>query len=113
MVVSLTSIRLRKWWQFFQLSYFGMTIFRQLRRQPGCLRMKNTGFGYWHYTLSVWENEEAIKPFVRSGAHLHAMKFSRRLSHEIRTYTYRTDRIPSWKEAKQLLRERGKVIHYQ
>lgn len=72
--------------------------------------MKNTGFGYLHFTLSVWENEEAMKTFARSGKHLEAMKASREIAAEIRTYTFRSEQIPDWKEAKTLLVEKGKAI---
>jgi hypothetical protein len=28
---------------------------RQLRAQPGFLKLRNTGFGHWHYTMTAWE----------------------------------------------------------
>lgn len=75
--------------------------------------MKNTGFGYWHYTLSVWESEEAVKQFAVSGAHLAAMKASRSLAYEIRTYTYQSEVVPNWQEVKQLLMQNGKVLLFK
>jgi heme-degrading monooxygenase HmoA len=112
MVITLTSIRLKRLLHFFKLTYLAMHIVRQLKGQQGFIKMKNTGFGYWHYTLSVWESEAQAKSFARAGAHLEAMKAGRSIAHEVRTYTYQSDRIPTWKEAKQLLLEQGKVIHY-
>jgi len=72
--------------------------------------MKNTGFGYLHFTLSAWETTEDLKRFAREGAHLNAMKKSSTLATEIRTYTYQGDRFPGWKEAKKTLFEKGKVL---
>jgi len=112
MVITVTSIRLRSVWGYFRLSLFGLKIMRQLRAQPGFLKLRNTGFGYWHYTLTAWESAEAMKDFVRSGAHLIAMKSSRALSTEIRTYTFMADSMPSWKEARQLLFAHGKVLSF-
>ena len=112
MVITVTSIRLKRLWHFFKLTYLALHIVRQLKGQAGFINMKNTGFGYWHYTLSVWESEAQAKRFARAGAHLEAMKVGKDIAHEVRIYTFQSDRIPSWKEAKQLLLERGKVTHY-
>jgi len=96
----------------FELSYNGLLISRQTKTQPGFIRLKNTGFGYDHYTLSVWEDYESLKAFARSGAHLDAMKKSATLASEIRTYSYESGQLPDWKQVKVLLREKGKVFRY-
>lgn len=113
MVITLTSIRLKRLWHFFKLTYLAMHVVRQMRGQAGFIKMKNTGFGYWHYTLSVWESEAQARSFACAGAHLRAMKAGPSIAHEVRIYTFQSDRIPDWKEAKQLLLERGKVINYR
>lgn len=112
MVITVTSIRLRSVWGYFRLSLFGLKIMRQLRTQPGFLKLKNSGFGYLHYTLTAWESAEAARDFVRSGEHLIAMKSSRALSTEIRTYTFTADSLPGWKEARQLLFAHGRVLSF-
>lgn len=112
MFVTVTSIRLKKWWHFFRLSYYGMLITRQLKKEKGFLRMKNTGFGLLHYTLSAWESEEDLKRFYKLGAHLDAMKKSAKIASETKTFTYQTDKFPEWKEAKKLLSENGKVLKW-
>ncbi|MBN1205939.1 MAG: hypothetical protein JXB05_13565 [Myxococcaceae bacterium] len=53
-----------------------------------------------------------MKDFARSGAHLMAMKSSRALSTEIRTYTFVADSMPSWKAARQLISTHGKVLSF-
>ena len=65
--------------------------------------MKNTGFGYLHYTLTLWQAEDDLKRFARTGAHLAAMKQSASLATEIRTYTFQAEKLPDWNRAKQLL----------
>lgn len=112
MRITLTSIQLRSVWQFFELSNHGRKIQGQAKKTPGFVKMKNSGCGRLHFTLSVWESEAAMRAFVRSGAHLEAMQRSAALSHEIRTYTYEADAIPGWKEAKRLLLENGKVLRF-
>lgn len=112
MFVTVTSIRLKSVWLYFKLTYNAMHIVRQCKTEAGFIKMKNTGFGYLHYTLSMWKTEDDLKRFAKSGAHLAAMKLSKSLAAEIRTYTFRSDEIPGWKEAKALLNEKGKVLKY-
>jgi heme-degrading monooxygenase HmoA len=113
MVITLTSITLRSVWKYFQLTNNARKIMMQAKKSKGFVRMKNTGWGKLHYTLSVWESVDDLKQFARSGAHLAAMKVSQSLSTELATYTYETDHIPNWKEAKALLVEKGKVLHFK
>jgi hypothetical protein len=113
MIITVTSIKLRKLWYFFILSYFGLKIQRQTKINQGFIKMKNTGFGYWHYTLSAWESEQDMKNFARSGEHLEAMKNSKKLSTEIRVYTFQGEEFPAWKEAKKLLFKKGRVIPFR
>lgn len=110
MVVTITSLRLKHWWGFFRLSLWGLRITRQAGRQPGFIEMKNTGFGYLHFTLSVWESEPQAKDFACSGAHRDALRESRSLAAEIRIYTFRSETVPDWKAAKKLLSENGRAI---
>lgn len=112
MIVTVTSLKLRKLWKFFRLSFHGMRVMKQSNNQRGFIKMKNTGFGYMHYTLSAWETEEDVKNFAKSGAHLEAMKESAAIATQIKTYTYETDKMPNWKEAKELLMQKGKVLNF-
>lgn len=74
--------------------------------------MKNTGFGYDHFTCSAWKDEDSMKDFARTGAHLHAMKVSTQLATEIRTYTFEASKLPPWREGKALLRAKGKALNF-
>ena len=112
MIITITSIKLRSLWKFFKLSLHGMKVMQQAKSQKGFIKMKNTGFGYWHYTLSAWETEEDVKNFSKSGAHLLAMKESQALSTEIGIYTYESDKMPDWNEAKELVKEKGRVLRF-
>lgn len=113
MTLTITYIRLRSLWGFFRLSWFGLKISQQAKSNKGFVNMKNTGFGYHHYTLSVWETEADMKAFAYSeGTHKEAMKESKEISTEIRTYTYIGEQIPTWKEAKILVAEKGKTLRF-
>ncbi len=113
MHITVTSIKLRSVWLFFKLSLNGMRILKQTKTEKGFIKMKNTGFGYLHYTMSMWESPEDIKRFARSGAHLAAMKQTKELATEVKIYTYPASQMPSWKQAKELLNEKGRVLTYK
>lgn len=113
MYITVTSLKLRSVWLFFKLSLNGMRIVKQAKAEKGFIKMKNTGFGYIHYTLSAWESKEDIKRFAHSGAHKEAMKHTKQLAKEIKIYTYQNTKFPSWEEAKELLNEKGKTLTFE
>jgi hypothetical protein len=112
MFITITSIRLKNWWRFFELSYHGMKISREIRNCEGFIQMKNTGFGYLHFTMSAWESKEDLKKFYSAGAHLDAMKKTCAIAAETSTYTYYATELPNWKEAKSLLIEEGRMLKW-
>ena len=113
MIVTITSLRLKRFWGFFKLSWYGFKINKQARREKGFVKMKNTGFGKLHYTISQWQSEDDLKRFARSGAHLKAMKESSQLASEIITYSFPSENFPSWGDAKVRLQENGKRLEFK
>jgi hypothetical protein len=113
MIISVTSIRLKSVWHFFRLSLFGLKVSQQAKAEKGFIGMKNTGFGYMHYTMSCWQTEVDAKRFARTGAHAEAMKAGSQIANEVRIYSYAGEHMPDWKEAKQLLIDRGKIFYKQ
>lgn len=113
MFITITSIKLRSVWKFFALSSYALRITRQLYKAKGFLKFKKTGLGTLHYTLSVWDSKESMQAFsYNEGAHRESMKESGKIASELRTYSYETDKIPDWKEAKALLATQGKVLKF-
>lgn len=110
MKATITSIELKGPFRFFALSAQALRITRQLKA-TNCRAFKKRGFWTTHYTMTLWNNEEELKQFAQSGAHLTAMKESRLIAKEIRTLTYETESLPDWQEAKRRLQS-GKVIRY-
>ena len=111
MKVTITSIELKGPLKFFLLSYRAMLILKQLKT-TNCREVKTKGFWTKHYTMTLWNSEQELKDFARSGAHLAAMKKSREIAKEIRTVTIPAEKLPDWNEAKKLL-DQGKIIQYQ
>ena len=73
--------------------------------------MKNAGFGYSHFTMSVWKAD--AKAFAKSGAHLEATKQAAEFSSQVKILTYSGEALPSWKDAKAMVLEKGRTINYQ
>ena len=110
MKVTVTSIELKGPLKFFALSSQALKIIRQLKT-TNCKKFKKKGFWTTHYTMTLWSNEEELKAFAKSGAHLEAMKSSAQIASEIRTITIDAESLPNWKEARKLL-ETAKVIKF-
>lgn len=110
MKATITSIELRGPLKFFVLSSNALQIIKQLKATK-CKDFRKKGIWTTHYTMTLWNNEDELKDFARSGAHLEAMKASKKIAKEIRTITIDTDYLPNWTEAKALL-QKGSVIKY-
>lgn len=111
MKATITSIQLKGPLRFFALSARALRIVRQLKA-TNCLKFKKRGFWTTHYTMTLWNNENELRAFAQSGAHRDAMKASREIAREIRTITLDVDELPSWREAKRLLKNDARVLHY-
>jgi len=110
MKATITSIKLKGPLKFFALSASALQIIKQLKA-TNCKEFKKKGIWTTHYTMTLWDNEDELQAFARSGAHLNAMKASKKIAREIRTITIDSDSLPNWNEAKSLLKN-GKVMKY-
>lgn len=110
MKLTITSIELKNPLKFFVLSFHALQILKQLQSDKQ-IGFKKRGFWTKHYTMSLWKNEADIKSFASSGAHLEAMKQSKKIAKEIRTLTIDAESFPEWKEAYKLL-EKAKVLRF-
>ena len=96
MKVTITSIELKGPMKFFLLSSRALKVIKQLKT-TNFKDFKSTGFWTKHYTMTLWNNEAELKEFARSGPHLDAMKKSKEIAKEIRTYTYDANVLPTYK----------------
>ncbi len=110
MIVSITYIELKGPFKFFALSARALKIVRQLK-SSGHKAYKSKGVWTKHYTMSLWPDHETMMAFVRSGAHLDAMKTASSIAKEIKVVHYEGETLPSWTEAKKLV-AKGRSIKY-
>ena len=110
MIISITSIKLKGPFAFFPFSWRAMRVVQQIQA-TSCKEFRKRGIWTTHYTMTLWHNEQEMHEFVRSKAHLEAMKASRRFAQEIRLHTYEGAALPGWPDAIKML-EKGKVLNY-
>lgn len=110
MKVTITYLELKSPLKFFALSAKALRIVKQLKA-TNCREFKKRGVWTKHYTMTLWNNDNELKDFARSGAHLDAMRKSKDIAKEIKTLTIDADKLPTWKEAKKLL-ETAKSLRF-
>ncbi len=111
MKLTITSITLRTPFHFFPLSFYALSILKQLNA-TNAVGFKKTGLWTTHYTMTLWETEADLKAFAMSGAHLEAMKKGAKIAKSINTLTIDATELLDWKEAKALLEKNGRVVNY-
>ena len=94
MKATITYIRLKSPYKFFILSYKALQIIKQLK-STNCKEYRSKGFWTKHYTMTLWNNEEEMHSFAKSGAHLEAMKNSKKIASEIRTISITAEELPT------------------
>ncbi len=103
MIVSITKIKLTSYTRLFAFIKFNGQIINELK-QSKCKKFKVTGS--WNlktwYTMTLWEHENDINDFYRSGTHLEAMKQSKTFSSKIQSKRIQNEDLLSWKEAKKV-----------
>lgn len=111
MLLALTLIELRSPLHVFGINIRALKVVRQLSK-TSCVASKIKGGITRHYTMTLWNNEQDMKAFMRSGAHLDAMKWGAKTAREIRTVVKEADSLPDWENAKILLEQEAHVIRY-
>lgn len=82
--------------------------FRQAQTAKGNLYCSVKRIQGQQCTLTAWESRDIMLEFMRSGAHLKAMKQFHKIATG-KTYGYESTAIPDWKQAFSLLQEKGRV----
>ncbi|MDX8361462.1 antibiotic biosynthesis monooxygenase [Cytobacillus sp. IB215316] len=79
---------------------------RQVKKANGLLHSSLHQEGWdTFWTLTVWENEGAMKNYRNAGSHLKAMKISRKIADELEKVNWENDSIPAWEECIERLHQ--------
>ncbi|MEL7542577.1 MAG: DUF3291 domain-containing protein [Pseudomonadota bacterium] len=109
MYVSITGLRLKRWWHVVPFWRYAGPCFLAASNAPGNLKvMAKTSEGVRH-TVTVWESREAMQAFVFTGVHADAIAAFNTFATG-KTWGYETDTIPTWEEA--LVHWRANAVAY-
>jgi hypothetical protein len=111
MIASVTELRLRNFWCYLLFIPHAVRSHNQARKAPGNkgIQVKSQGI-LIQRTLTVWDDKELMLKYVRSGAHLKAMKAFPRLAHDSITTHFEVTEMPSWDHALEILKKNSKLI---
>ncbi len=108
-IASITELRLKNFWCYLRFIPHAMKSHRQASRSPGLISISVKSEGLLiQRTLTVWTDETAMMQYVRSGAHLAAMKVFRQIANRSFTHHFEIDSSTSWDEALQILKVHGR-----
>ena len=107
MYISLTQLKPKGIVSYFRFWVLAIPTFRQAQIAKGSLSVTAKRVNGTQCTMTSWESREVMLEFMRSGAHLKAMKAFHKIATG-RTYGFEADQLPTWSEAMVLLNERGK-----
>lgn len=108
MVLSITSLKVRKFSHLLRVWPYSFRCVLQLQKNSKCVAFKTLGFANPSYTMTLWENEQDMREYFFAGAHAHAMKNAIKWAEEIKSIRIERDALIDWEEAKQLLAAEGK-----
>ena len=107
MYISLTGLKPKGILGFIKFWTLAIPTFRQAQTAKGNLYRAVKKVNGFQCTITAWENRDVMLDFMRSGAHLKAMKAFNSIATG-KTYGYESETLPSWNEAFEILQEKGK-----
>ena len=107
--VSITGLTLKSRRHVLHFWWHAIASMTQARRAPGNLSATQRIIGGVHHTVSVWDDEQAMRTFLRSGAHLKAMRAFRRIATG-KTVGFTAEAAPSWDDVHAIWVTRGREV---
>ena len=110
-LIAVTRLRLRSMRFLPQFAWFAFFSNTQVRRAPGHLRSQVlNGARHTFWTMSAWENEDAMRAFMTAGTHRRAMPKLREMCDEASVVHWLQDtaELPDWPEAHRRMVAEGR-----
>lgn len=103
--VSVTRLKLRSWHYLAPFLQRSNASIHQAKAAKGNLQVTTQRHGRDFYTITVWEDEAAMKAYMQSGAHQEAMPTISKLSESASTVHWQQEstNLPNWNEAELIL----------
>jgi hypothetical protein len=107
MYISITGLKPKGILGFFKFWMLAIPSFNQAKTAKGNLHSEVKKMHGFQSTITAWESRELMMQFMRSGAHLKAMKAFSSIATG-KSFGYESETIPDWEEAFSMLQEKGK-----
>lgn len=108
--ITVTGLQIKSWRKLPAFVRFARRSMIQAKAAPGVVLAIGTYRQGIHHTLSVWQDNDAMQAYMRSGPHRGAMAISRDIGSMVKVYGYDSDKIPSMEEAIELWQQHGRVV---
>lgn len=108
MYISITGLKPKSLRAYVRFWILAIPAFRQSQTAKGNLYHAVKRVKGHQCTLTAWENRDKMLEFMRSGAHLKAMKAFPSIATG-KIYGFEGEQIPTWDVAFNLLMEKGRV----
>jgi hypothetical protein len=105
--VSITGLKLKRWWHFFRFMSLTIPATRQARRSAGNISVELTKSNGVYHTLTVWHREEDMRNFLYEGAHLRAVRAFGDIA-DGKTFGFETTEPPAMNDVHSLWLEHGR-----
>lgn len=105
--VSITGLKPKGFWAYLLFFRHAIPSKIQADRAAGLLFSEVRRIDGIEHTLTAWESRESMLAYIKSGAHLKAMKVFRRIATG-KTLGYESQELPSWEEVPRIWREKGR-----
>lgn len=109
--VSVTRLRISSVRHLLPFMLYNFRATSQIKRSEGFLKGKlMIGRKLTFWTMTLWSDEQSMKKYRNTGAHLKAMPKLIKWSNEasVVSWTQQTDDLPTWQQAYQQLQEKGR-----
>lgn len=107
MHISITGLKPKGVAGYFRFWLHAIPSFSQAQKAKGNLHCAVKRIKGHQCTITAWESREVMLEFMRSGAHLQAMKVFPKIATG-KIYGYEGDSVPTWEEAFKMLMEKGR-----
>ena len=104
--VSITGLTLKRPWHIFRFFRHAAPALWQARKAPGNLHTDVKTINGVRHTITVWEDEKAMRRFLYRGAHAKAIRAFPEIA-DGKTFGFLTTEIPDWDTVHSLWHEHG------
>lgn len=107
--VSITGLQLNSLLHLPAFMWHAVRSMNQAQKAPGNISVDARSINGVRHTLSVWQSEADMRAYIKSGAHLKAMKAFQDIAHG-KTFGFEAQTAPTWNDVHRLWIEKGRPI---